>query len=86
MESNVQDERREAHELLDKLSAEQLSVVKTLLEELAGPVNRTLDSAPEESNELKPVMIEALAQARASLAQGKGIAHEDVLREFGFEK
>lgn len=86
MKPDVQEDRREAHELLDKLSAERLSVVKNLLEELAGPVNHTIDSAPEESEELAPDLIDALARARASLAEGKGIAHEEVMREFGLQE
>jgi len=86
MKPDVKEDRREAHELLDKLSAERLSVVKSLLEELAGPVSHTLDSAPEESKELTPDMIDALSRARASLTQGKGIAHEEVMREFGLHE
>lgn len=85
MKPGVKEDLREAHELLDKLSAERLSVVKSLLEELAGS-SQTLESAPEESEELTAEMSEALARARASLAQGKGIAHEEILREFGLQK
>lgn len=44
-----------------------------------------LAGAPEEQEELTPSTSETLARVRASLAEGKGIPHEEVLREFGLQ-
>lgn len=47
------------------------------------PLSRSLAMAPVEEGELTPETAEALDSARASLARGEGISHEEVLREFG---
>jgi hypothetical protein len=38
---------------------------------------------PVDDEEIKPETAAALDRARASLARGKGIPHDDILREFG---
>jgi hypothetical protein len=42
----------------------------------------SLDSAPVEEEELTDETISVLDQARASLARGKSISHDEILREF----
>ena len=42
--------------------------------------------APVEENELTPETAASLDRARASLARGEGIPHEDILREFGLKQ
>ena len=47
------------------------------------PLSRSLALAPVEDEEITPETGAALERARASLSRGEGIAHEDILREFG---
>lgn len=83
MEQNLTQERRQAHALLDVLSAEKLNAVRSLLEVLVEPLARSLALAPVEEEEITPETAAALERARASLARGDGVPHEEILREFG---
>jgi hypothetical protein len=85
MEPNLDQERREAHALIDALPAEKLSAVKTLLEVMVEPMARSLAFAQAEDEELTPEMGAALDRARGSLARGEGVPHDDILREFGLK-
>lgn len=86
MALDFNQERREAHALLDMLPAEKLNVVRSLLEVMVEPLARSLAAAPMEDEELTPETAAALERARASLARGEGIAHDDILREFGLKR
>ena len=86
MGTDLTQERRQAHALLDMLPAEKLTVVRSLLEVMAEPLSRSLVSAPVEEEQITPETSAALDRARSSLARGEGIPHEDILREFGLEK
>jgi hypothetical protein len=71
------------------LPEEKLTAVRSLLEVMVEPVeplSRSLASAPVEEEEISPETAAALDRARAPLAQGEGIPHEDILREFGMSK
>ena len=57
-----------------------------LLEVMAGTVSRSLAATPVEEEEITTETAAALERARASLARGEGIPHEDILREFGLDK
>jgi hypothetical protein len=81
-ETDLESERQRAHLLLDVLPDEKVSAVRTLLEVMVEPLSRSLASAPLDEEELTPETATALDQARASLAHGKSVSHEDVLREF----
>jgi ethanolamine utilization microcompartment shell protein EutL len=83
MESDLIQERQQAHALLDMLSAEKLSAVRGLLEVMVEPLSSSLAPAPVEDEEITPATAAALDRARASLSRGEGIPHEDILREFG---
>lgn len=83
MEPNLKQERQEAHALLDMLPADKLNAVRSLLEVMVQPLTRPLALAPEEEEEATPGTAAALDRARASLARGEGIPHEEILREFG---
>ena len=72
--------------MLDMLSAEKLTAVRCLLEVMVEPLSRSLSLAPVEDEEITPETAAALDRARASLARGEGIPHEDILREFGLSK
>jgi hypothetical protein len=86
MESNLNPEREQAHVLLDMLPEDKLSAVRGLLEVMVEPLARSLDRAPVEEEEITLETAAALGRARASLARGEGIPHEDILREFGLNQ
>lgn len=83
MEPNISQKRREAHLLLDVLPDEKIVAVRNLLEVMVEPLSDSLAKAPVEDEDLTPEAIAALDRGRASLAQGKRIPHEEILREFG---
>jgi hypothetical protein len=86
MEPNVNQERREAHALLDVLPPEKLNAVRSLLEVMVEPLARSLALAEVEPEEITPETAAALDRARASLARGEGIPHDEILREFGLKQ
>jgi hypothetical protein len=86
MEANLNQERQQAHALLDLLPAAKLNAVRSLLEVMVEPLARSLALAPTEEEEIAPETAAALDRARASLARGEGIPHEEILREFGLSR
>jgi hypothetical protein len=78
------DTKKHAYELIDRLPPAQLSAVVSLLEAMLDPASLT--DAPVEEEEITSETVAALDRARASLARGEGIPHEDILREFGLNK
>ena len=86
MELNPNDERKQAHALLDMLPADKVSAVRGLLEAMVEPLARSLAMAAAEEEEITPETADALDRARASLARGEGLPHEEILREFGLKK
>lgn len=86
MGTDLTEERQQAHALLDMLPEEKLTAVRSLLEVMVEPLSRSLASAPVEEEEITPETAAALDRARASLARGEGIPHENILREFGLGK
>ena len=85
MEETLTQERQEAHALLDLLPADKLSAVRGLLEVMLEPLERSLALAPVDEEEITPETAAALKNARASLARGEGIPHDEILREFGLK-
>jgi hypothetical protein len=86
VEPDLNQERQQAHALLDLLPAAKLNAVRSLLEVMVEPLARSLAMAPVEKEEITPETAAALDRARASLARGEGIPHEEVLREFGLKQ
>lgn len=86
MEPDLIQQRRQAHALLDMLPAEKLNAVRSLLEVMVEPLARSLALAPLEEEELTEETAAALERARASLREGKGIPHDEILREFGLSQ
>ena len=78
------DAKKHAYELIDRLPPTQLSAVVGLLEAMLDP--SSLANALAEDEEITPETAAALDRARASLARGEGIPHEEILREFGLNK
>ena len=73
--------KQHAHQLLDQLDPGQLAAVVHLLEVMTGPLSRALAAAPVEQEEITPETAAALDRARASLARGEGVSHDDIRRE-----
>jgi hypothetical protein len=86
MGPNLNRERQHAHALLDMLPAEKLNAVRSLLEVMVEPLARSLALAPTEDEEITSETGAVLDRARASLARGEGIPHEEILREFGLSQ
>ena len=86
MDTNLDQERREAHALLDLLPAEKLNAVRSLLEVMVEPLARSLALAPLEEEEITPDMAAALDRSRDSLSRGEGVPHDEILREFGLKR
>jgi len=86
MEPNLNQERQLAHTLLDMLPADKLNAVRNLLEVMVEPLARSLALASVEEEEITPETAAALDRARASIARGEGIPHEEILREFGLSR
>lgn len=80
-------EKQHAHELIERLEPEEISTAVRFLEfMLLDPLSRSLATARVEEEEITPETAAALDHARASLARGEGIPHEEILREFGLKK
>ncbi len=89
MGTNLIHERQQAHELLDLLPAEQLNAVRSLLKVMVHSMETLASSlarVPEETEDLTPDTVASINNARASLARGEGIAHDEILREFGIKQ
>ena len=86
MEPNLNQERQRAHALLDMLPAEKLNAVRSLLEVMVEPLARSLALAAVEEEEVTPETAAGIDRARASLARGEGIPHDEILREFGLKE
>jgi hypothetical protein len=86
MEPDLVQQRRQAHALLDMLPAEKLNAVRSLLEVMLEPLARSLALAPVEEEDLTEETAAALDRARASLREGRGIPHDEILREFGLSQ
>ena len=78
--------KQHAHQLLEQLDPGQLEAVVHLLEVMTGPLSRALAAAPVEEEEITPETAAALDRARASLARGEGVSHDDIRREYGLDK
>jgi hypothetical protein len=71
-----------AHELIGQLDAGQLAAVVHLLEVMVEPLSSSLGLAPFDDEDITPDTAAALDRAKASLARGEGIPHDEILREF----
>ena len=88
MEATAIPERLQAHALLDMLPDGKINVVRSLLEMMVDPgapepLALSLARAAVEDEDITAETAAAIDRARASLARGGGIPHEEILREFG---
>lgn len=84
MTNDLANEKKQAHELIERLPPAQLTAVVGLLEAILN--SPAILAATVEEEEISPETAAALERARASLARGEGIPHENILREFGLSK
>lgn len=75
--------KQEAHELIERLSTGQVIAAVGLFKAMLDPVSIALANAPYDDEPVSEEEARDIAAARASLACGEGIPHEEVLREFG---
>ena len=75
--------KQEAHELIERLSTGQVIAAVGLFKAMLDPVSIALANAPYDDEPVSDEEARDIAAARASLARGEGIPHEEVLREFG---
>jgi hypothetical protein len=81
---NSTTEKQHLHELVEKLTPEQLPAARSYLNYLcADPVLLSLLEAPADDEPYTEQQRQHDAQAEASIARGEGISHEEVLRDFG---
>ena len=78
--------KEHAHQMLDQLDASQLAAVAHLLEVLTDPLARALANAPFDTEPVSAAEAAELDEAHAAIQRGEGIAHEDMLREYGISR
>jgi hypothetical protein len=83
MATDVIQEKRQIHALIERLAPSQVRAVRGLLEVMVDPVARSIANAPIDDEPLTPEEEQALDRAEAWLKDNKGIPHEEVLAEFG---
>jgi hypothetical protein len=83
MANGSTDEKQHAHELIDRMAPGQIAAVVGLLEIMLDPLARTLASAPYDDEPVSTEEAREVEEAKASLARGEGIPHEEVLAELG---
>jgi hypothetical protein len=75
--------KQQAHELIESMAPGQVSAVVGLLKVMLDPFTRTLANAPYDDEPVSAEEAREIAEARASLARGEGVSHDEVLAEFG---
>lgn len=87
MANNSGNEKKQAHELIDRLAPSQVSAVVGLLEAMLDPVSRAIANAPVDDEPESDAERRAVADSKSWFQEhgGKGIAHEDVMGEFGMK-
>jgi hypothetical protein len=84
MAMDVIHEKQQAHELIERLTADQLAAVVKLLQVMAlDPVSRKLSLARMEDEEIGEEEERAVVEAREWLKHNQPIPHEEVLAQFG---
>ena len=83
MDTDLAQQRHEAHMLIDVLSKDKLYAVRTLLDVLVEPLSKSLAMAPIDDEELNDDTIASIEEGRRQIVRGEYTTHEDMLREFG---
>ena len=77
--------KQEAHELIERLSAGQVSAAVGLFKAMLDPVSAALANAPFDDEPVSEEEARDIAEARAAVARGEAVSNEDVLAEFGLK-
>ena len=80
--TDLKTQRLQAHALLDKLSPDKLTAVRTLLEVMIEPLADSLAAAGFEEEALSTETQDAIRRSRAAVDRGETIPHGDIMREF----
>jgi hypothetical protein len=83
METDLTQERQQAHALLDTLPVEKLTAVVHLLQAISDPVARSLANVPIDDEPISEGEIHAVEASKEWLKDHAPITHEGVLAEFG---
>ena len=83
MASTATNSKQQAHELIDRLSAGQVSAVVNLLEAMLDPVSTALASAPIDDEPLSEEEARDISESRAAVARGSVVSNDEVLAEYG---
>jgi hypothetical protein len=75
--------KQQAHELIERLAPEQIAALVGLLQALLDPVALAIANAPYDDEPVTEEEEREIAQARAAIARGECVSHEEVLAEFG---
>lgn len=76
-------DKQHAHKLIESLAPSQIPAAIGMLERLLDPVSRAIANAPVDDQPITEEEVRELEEARASIARGEGIPHEEILAEFG---
>jgi hypothetical protein len=72
------------HDLVERISEEELPTAKRFLEFLAvSPGYRAALAAPPDDEPVTEADVAAIVRAREEVRTGKVVPHEEILREFG---
>lgn len=83
MAGDFDDGKQELHQLIDQLPTEQVTAALRYLHYLcADPVLLSLLNAPPDDEPYTDEQRQRDAEAQALIAEGNGISHEELLREF----
>ena len=78
-------DKQHAHELLERVPADQLTAAVRFLEFLLlDPVDRALATAPEEDEEISEEEQQAVARSKEWFKHNEGIPFEQVVADLGF--
>ena len=79
------NEKRQAHDLIERLTPSQVSAVVGLLEAILDPVSRKLAAAPLDDEPETEEERQAVEESKQWLHEhgGRGIPLEEVLQDFG---
>jgi hypothetical protein len=83
MATTATNSKQLAHELIERMSAGQVTAVVGLLEVMLDPVSAAIANAPIEDEEISEEEERAVAESKAWLEENKPIPNEVVLAEFG---
>jgi hypothetical protein len=84
MATEIAEDREQVHNLIERLSPNQLVVVRSLLQVMVDPVSTAIANAPVDDEPESEGEREAVAEAKEWFAKNpQGIAFEEVLADFG---